>query len=229
MACCRQRPSRAQFAETRCKWCGVSFRHSRPAKKREFCGLSCAGKWRAKYRPIPPEQRKLMSEKAAAARKGRPNPGASARMKRLNGDPEFRAKVDAISRSRKGRPWLGKRGGNGQITVPQEKLRMALGLPRECLEHPIKTKPVRDRFDRIPPCYKVDIALPEHRLAIEVDGRSHDTKRVKASDRKMEAVLSSLGWKVLRFSNAAILENPEAIASTIWKSLETTTTSPMES
>ena len=42
-------------------------------------------------------------------------------------------------------------------------------------------------------------------IVIECDGPSHHAMKVKASDKKRDAKLNSLGWTVLRFSNKAIL------------------------
>jgi hypothetical protein len=58
-----------------------------------------------------------------------------------------------------------------------------------------------------PPCYKVDLAFPDIKLAIEADGSSHTNwNGRKAKDRKKEKFLAGLGWTVLRLSNKTILD-----------------------
>jgi len=57
------------------------------------------------------------------------------------------------------------------------------------------------------PCgkYRIDLALPEYRLAIECDGKAfHSTKEQKAHDYRKNAYLRKNGWKVLRFSGSKI-------------------------
>ncbi|MEK4799946.1 DUF559 domain-containing protein [Thermoactinomyces sp. FSL K6-2592] len=57
------------------------------------------------------------------------------------------------------------------------------------------------------PCgrYRIDIALPRYRIAIEADGRPyHSSKKQKAHDRKKTQYLQKNGWKVLRFTGSQI-------------------------
>src|SRR6185312_4097379 len=78
-----------------------------------------------------------------------------------------------------GRTFLA-RGGNGEPTKPQMVLAQALGLP---IEYPIATLPVKGQFPSLPTCYKVDIADVKHKIAIEVDGKTHQRKRWKFLDK----------------------------------------------
>lgn len=60
------------------------------------------------------------------------------------------------------------------------------------------------------PCgsYRIDLALPAYRVAIECDGKAyHSTPQQKAHDRRKNAYLRRHGWKVLRFSGSAINGN----------------------
>ncbi|RVP93283.1 endonuclease domain-containing protein [Sinorhizobium meliloti] len=60
------------------------------------------------------------------------------------------------------------------------------------------------------PCgkYRIDIALPVYRIAIECDGKAyHSTPSQKARDRRKNAYLKDNGWKVLRFSGKRINGN----------------------
>lgn len=57
------------------------------------------------------------------------------------------------------------------------------------------------------PCgrYRIDLALPQYKLAIECDGKDyHSTPSQKAHDRRKNAYLRKKGWTVLRFSGSRI-------------------------
>lgn len=132
--------------------------------------------------------------------------------------------VEKMSASMQGRTFLA-RGGNGQLTVPQKLLAERLGCP---MEFAIKTAPARGMFPSLPNCYKVDLAIPEACLAIEVDGYTHKSKKWKFLDHRKTSVLSVCGWTVLRFWNEEVLKNidsvVEKVTSTILRLRTTTTT-----
>lgn len=58
----------------------------------------------------------------------------------------------------------------------------------------------------VPPArYRINIALPQYKIAIECDGKAyHSTPAQKARDRQKDAYLRRKGWKVLRFSGSMI-------------------------
>lgn len=190
-----------------CTQCGKEFTFRSSGKrnndKRLFCGNSCAATWRM----AQPERREVMVREhlprmwaaSRAAHIGKPSPSASARMKtnNPNQNPEWKKKMSALM---SGRTFLA-RGGNGKLTSQQESVANALNLP---MEYPIPTGPVKDLFKSLPPCYKVDIADPTRKLAIEIDGPSHQTKKWKFLDKRKTEVLNALGWSVLRFSNQRV-------------------------
>src|SRR6185436_10700947 len=118
---------------------------------------------------------------------GRKNPACSERMKANNPmrNPETRHKMIA---SNKGRTFLA-RGGNGQLTMQQKALRDATGLP---VEFVITTGPVKHLFPSLPNHYKVDLADPLRKLAIEIDGKTHKLKKWKFFDKRKTAVRDAL-------------------------------------
>ncbi|WP_408605425.1 endonuclease domain-containing protein [Desulfobacula toluolica] len=79
------------------------------------------------------------------------------------------------------------------------------------MEFPVKTAPHIPKGSRrawlgersLPTCYKLDIANPELKIGVEIDGISHTGKRRKL-DQKKNAHLKSLGWQVLRLSNKQV-------------------------
>lgn len=182
-----------------CAECGKTFTLPHRYHKRRFCSVPCANRFR--YRD--PAQRAAFRARISAhwgCMKGRKNPSAADNMRKHNPmrNPEARAKM---ARSLKGRTFLA-RGGKGKLTLPQTMLAEALGLPTE---HVIKTAPVREKFVSLPSCYMVDIADPQRRLAIEVDGKTHRLRKWRFLDKRKTEVLNALGWSVLRFSNEEIL------------------------
>ena len=62
----------------------------------------------------------------------------------------------------------------------------------------------------------IDVAIPERRLAIEVDGMAHhiDVDRFQ-HDRRRRNILTSLGWTVLQFTWQDLTERPEYVIRTI--------------
>jgi hypothetical protein len=113
-----------------------------------------------------------------------------------------------------GRTFL-SRGGNGTPTKQQILLHSIIG---GYLEYPIGIpSEVKQYFNSPPNKYAVDIGLPEYQLAIEVDGKTHQTKKWKFLDKRKEEILSHLGWSVLRFTNKDIDDNPQKIAQVIQK------------
>jgi len=55
----------------------------------------------------------------------------------------------------------------------------------------------------------VDLAWPDRKLALEIDGSSHRMRARLAQDRKKDAVLEQLGWRVFRVSNGWIAEQKD--------------------
>lgn len=133
---------------------------------------------------------------------------ASARMKRNNpmARPSAVRKMRATLKRIGHKPVV--RGGNGTPTPePVRRLAEALGWT---VEYPVRTG--MGRGTGYPTCYKVDIADPERKVAVEIDGSSHNMLSRKAQDAKKNTLLSSLGWTVLRFSNEEVMANTNVCA-----------------
>jgi len=112
--------------------------------------------------------------------------------------PEVREKISRRLKAMRHAPSV--RGGNGTgLTVPQEFMLGVLGGDW-IAEYPLSLGPLTPGY---PTHYKLDLALPERRIAVEVDGTSHHGRRDK--DAKKDERLASLGWTVLRFWNQDIL------------------------
>lgn len=56
----------------------------------------------------------------------------------------------------------------------------------------------------------IDIAFPEIKLAIEIDGNYwHSQEKIKKRDLEKGQILKNNGWELLRFSSESVLENPD--------------------
>jgi hypothetical protein len=134
-----------------------------------------------------------------------------------------REKVSSTLREMGWKPTV--RCGNGTITEPQLLLASALGWE---MEVPVRTG--MGRSSGYPSCYKVDIGNTELKIAVEVDGNSHHVISRRQEDAKKDALLASLGWSVLRFWNAEVMEELEkcvrTVMSTTLKLKNITTTLP---
>ncbi len=201
-----------------CVECGALFKDPGwNGGTQRFCGKSCSATWRMRQPSVrakvfTKERGEKISEGLQRGMLANPQRAAevasrsSARMKTNNpmNDPVTRAKAtDAL----KGRTFL-SRGGNGQLTKPQILLAEATGLPTE---YSISTLGVGHRFQSVPTNYKVDLAHPETKLAIEVDGKTHLTKRWRFLDARKTTILRAQGWQVLRFWNEEVNEDLETV------------------
>lgn len=64
--------------------------------------------------------------------------------------------------------------------------------------------------------YRLDMALPALKIAIEADGKAfHSSSEQKAHDRKRDAYLRSKGWIVLRFTGSQIHRNINSVIKNI--------------
>jgi very-short-patch-repair endonuclease len=89
----------------------------------------------------------------------------------------------------------------------ESRIRVVLhdgGLPRPCVQHRV-TIGGRD--------FRLDLAYPAALLAVEHDGRDHLTAERALRDLEREALLTSAGWKVLRFRTATVLRCPDEVAA----------------
>ena len=63
--------------------------------------------------------------------------------------------------------------------------------------------------------YVLDFYAASARLCVELDGASHDSPDVQAYDAERTRVLEAAGIRVLRFSNAQVMGNPEGVGTQI--------------
>ena len=63
--------------------------------------------------------------------------------------------------------------------------------------------------------YTLDFYCPSEKLAIEVDGSSHDDYSAEIYDKERTDFLNSKGISVIRFENAEVFESEELVCETI--------------
>lgn len=171
----------------------------RKAGKRVFCSAECRS---AERRQTGAKGRMSDTARAETSRRMRERNPMTA--------PEARAKSSATLKRIGHRPPV--RGGAGMgPTVPQKRLADALGWPME-VAIPTGAAP---EAGGLPTYYAVDIANPELKVAVEVDGGSHFSLERQARDARQDTWLRGCGWIVLRFSNQEVMADTAACAQTV--------------
>ena len=75
------------------------------------------------------------------------------------------------------------------------------------------------QFNRQKPLlnYIVDFICKEEKIIVEIDGVTHNEKKTRDNDFKRQMELESLGFKVIRFSDAEVLFNLEGVKTSLEK------------
>ena len=63
--------------------------------------------------------------------------------------------------------------------------------------------------------YILDFYCPAEKLAVELDGSSHDSETAQAHDDRRADFLSKLGIRIVRFENKDVRKNLEGVLTTI--------------
>lgn len=187
--------------------CGKALSKRQIQCRNRFCGWSCAATWRQRYTDTKNNWKKMHTPEAFA-RNQATRLAPNSRWRRDNRkymterNPMFNA--DAKRRQTETLRAMGHKpsvqGGNGRgLTVPQAILLKQLGRPWVS-EHILRTG-----NGYLPHHYKLDLALPSKKIAIEVDGATHQSLKVQATDARKDKFLRGIGWFVCRVSNASVL------------------------
>ena len=70
--------------------------------------------------------------------------------------------------------------------------------------------------------FYLDFACHGLKLAIEIDGDTHATDAAMAYDQARTRFIQSEGYRVLRFTNDDVLNNPEGVFDTVTCAIEET-------
>lgn len=198
-----------------CENCGNSFCPQR--KTQRFCGKRCSGSASAKLPGHAPPWARATAERRKELKLAR-----ATQMLATRCSVKFQSAVTAYLASDRNpfrNPEAIKRprtdfshliGGNGKrLPMAHQLLADRLGWP---IEYPVGVTPARPGYTR---CYRVDLANPDRKIAVELDGASHRTAEQKARDAKKDAFLREQGWTVFRFWNSAVMRDIEAVVATI--------------
>jgi very-short-patch-repair endonuclease len=109
-------------------------------------------------------------------------------------------------------------GYEGYLKELARKLRQNMTLGEVLLWQRLKRKQMRGYdFDRQRPIdrYIVDFYCKDLKLAIEIDGSSHDGEEAKINDDIRQERLESLGVRFLRFNDLDVKRNMEMVLNSI--------------
>ncbi len=109
-------------------------------------------------------------------------------------------------------------GYEGYLKELARKLRQNMTLGEVLLWQRLKRKQMRGYdFDRQRPIarYIVDFYCKDLKLAIEIDGSSHDGEEAKINDDIRQERLESLGVRFLRFNDVDVKRNMEMVMDSI--------------
>ena len=116
---------------------------------------------------------------------------------------------------------------NPRLRPLARQLRKQGVLAEVLLWNAIRNKALGCEFHRQVPIgeYIVDFFCPEHMLALEIDGCSHEHLEVHVEDSAREAELEAMGVYFLRFHDGEVRHNLQGVVDRIAEWLET---SPFE-
>lgn len=105
------------------------------------------------------------------------------------------------------------------LKTRRKTLRNSLGLPEIILWSHLKDGQLGKKFRRQHSIdhYVLDFYCPESKLAVELDGATHDNRESQNHDSKRDTFLRQLGIRVLRIHNKEVLENLEGVLEEIKK------------
>jgi hypothetical protein len=63
--------------------------------------------------------------------------------------------------------------------------------------------------------FEVDFCWSDERLIVETDGRHHQTRAAFERDRARDALLTALGWRVMRFTARQVRRGPGGVAALV--------------
>ncbi len=73
----------------------------------------------------------------------------------------------------------------------------------------------RPRVNTLVEGFLVDFCWPDERLIVETDGRRHLTRAAFERDRARDALLTAIGWRVMRFTGRQRRGEPETVAARV--------------
>ena len=164
---------------------------------RAYCGRDCS---KAYQKQVSSRTATATNLRLASARMAQNNPSKKA---------EVREKISQTLKRISHAPH--QRGGNGKGITYAESLLVSvlydLGFVWNVV---VKTGAPRGN-GVYPPCYKLDVGNFLEKVGVEADGGSHGALARQNQDLKKDNFLSGLGWKVFRYTNQEIMDDPQKI------------------
>ena len=96
-------------------------------------------------------------------------------------------------------------------SVSETRVRLLMVLAR--LPEPVVNHPILRADGTVE--YRLDLSFPEHLLAIEYDGRWHDTPEQRVLDQARRADLAGRGWRFVVLRSDDIYASPESTLGTL--------------
>lgn len=218
-----QTPSKKQIKY--CVWCGAPFQEY---KEKRFCGTSCSAKWRMSQPEIRAKVYTQECKIKAMETRLKTWVGSEAYIQHCKNSSERMKKSNPMT-SKKTREKMratkekngtlhvwngGPIGGNGRGLTKQQAILFAkLGDGWE-VEYIIPTKTLKQKYSA-PNHYKIDIAHPQKKIAVEIQGNTHHWEKIKERDVRKKLFLEQLGWTVFIFWNKEVEQNLNGIVKTI--------------
>ena len=118
---------------------------------------------------------------------------------------------------------------NKNLKQPSRRLRGNMTGAERHLWAKVRMKQLKGyQFYRQKPIgdYIVDFFCPRAKLVIEVDGSQHSSDEMTKYDRIRDEYLSSLGLRVLRFTNTDVLTHIKRVVESIIEDIEEIPLSP---
>ena len=210
--CCRECQKKSW--EKECRWCGKMFV---PKEQRViFCSRSCGGMWKHSQ---PEIVARMIAGKDLKAM-------GHAISKTIMANPLERKRRSLLAKkclkefSKKG--WIGC--GFGGKHGPTRAEAIILNLFPESKNNFVVPTGESAKLGNTQ-LYRIDVAWPNIKLAVESDGGYHKKLEQQQNDRKKDAFLRDHGWTVLRFWNKEVILDTtrirEVIESTISKLKDT--------
>ena len=100
-------------------------------------------------------------------------------------------------------------------TRQSRRLREAMTLPEKRLWTELRRLSLHVRRQAPIARYVADFAIHSCKLIIELDGPPHALPEVAVRDAERDAWLATQGYRVLRFTNAQVMDDPGQVASLI--------------
>jgi very-short-patch-repair endonuclease len=223
---------REKLPERPCDHCGKSFRPFKPRPSSSmnrlgrFCSTACSSLWASgqdlKAKPVD-----FTCQVCGKVSNGHPNRrycSSSCQVQAMRTPCEHCGKVFVSKLSTRKersrfcspscrRKWSGIQSGGNHTTPTRTELAVHSHFPKSILHHQVITG--RRTNQSRPHHVEVDIAFPNERVAVEIDGGIHRIPLKKLKDLEKTDTLQNLGWCVLRFSSREVERDLARVVASI--------------